>query len=96
MLFLQGASPPSLFPHGWDIAREREGGSNYLHNGEAMYLSQFMSNPRGWDTDPSLGMIIDNRKFTQSKKLPYTFWNHSSSQEQQEIHNNAPCHFWGV
>jgi len=48
--------------------------SNYLHNGEPMYLSQFMYGATKWDTDPSLGMIIDNREFPASKKLPYTYW----------------------
>ena len=50
--------------------------SSYLHNGEPMYLSQPNRNSYKWrwDTDPSLGMIIDNRKMTTSKKLPYTYW----------------------
>lgn len=48
--------------------------SNYLHNGEPMYLSQFMHGAGKWDTDPSLGMIIDNREFPVSQKLPYTYW----------------------
>ena len=56
------------------IATIYDARSNYLHNGEPMFLSQFMSNPREWDTDPSLGMIIDNRKFPASQKLPYTYW----------------------
>ena len=45
--------------------------SNYLHNGEAMYLSHLMRGGLKWDTDPSLGMIIDKRRFPRSKKLPY-------------------------
>jgi len=45
--------------------------SEYLHGGEAMYLSQPMRGGHKWDTDPSLGMIIDNRKFPRRKKLPY-------------------------
>ena len=48
--------------------------SSYLHDGEPMYLSQFMHGAAKWDTDPSLGMIIDNRKFLPSQKLPYTYW----------------------
>lgn len=48
--------------------------SDYLHNGNPMYLSQFLRDAQKWDTDPSLGMIIDNRKFTAAQKLPYTYW----------------------
>lgn len=48
--------------------------SDYLHNGNPMYLSQFMRDAQKWDTDPTLGMIIDNRSFPVSKKLPYTYW----------------------
>ena len=48
--------------------------SSYLHNGEPMYLSMLMHGNFRWDTDPSLGMIIDNRSFPASKKLPYAFW----------------------
>jgi len=45
--------------------------SSYLHNGETMYLSHPMGFGRGWDTDPTFGMIIDRRKFSDKKKLPY-------------------------
>ena len=45
--------------------------SGYLHTGETMYLSQPMHGVEKWDTDPSFGMIIDNRKFPAGKKLPY-------------------------
>jgi hypothetical protein len=48
--------------------------SAYLHTGEPMYLSQFMRVPDRWDTDPSLGMTIDNRSFKASQQLPYTYW----------------------
>lgn len=48
--------------------------SKYLHLGEPMYLSQFMHGAGKWDTDPSLGMMIDNREFSASQKLPYTYW----------------------
>jgi len=48
--------------------------SKYLHVGKPMYLSQFMHEATKWDTDPSLGMVVDNRKFLSSEKLPYTFW----------------------
>jgi hypothetical protein len=48
--------------------------SDYLHNGEPMYLSQFMGPSRGWDIDPSLGMVADNRRFNPDKKLPYASW----------------------
>lgn len=48
--------------------------SSYLHNGEPMYLSLPMRGAGKWDTDISLGMMIDNRKFSVSQKLPYTYW----------------------
>lgn len=50
------------------------GRSEYLHYGEPMFLSQFVGSSRGWDIDPSLGMIADNRKFDPKKKLPYASW----------------------
>lgn len=48
--------------------------SAYLHSGVPMYLTH----PpkiigRKWDTDTSLGMIIDRREFPESKKLPFTY-----------------------
>jgi hypothetical protein len=48
--------------------------SNYLHNGERMYLSDLVRGTANWDTDPSMGMTIDNRNFSASQKLPYTYW----------------------
>ena len=45
--------------------------SEYLHNGQAMYLSHPMRGGLKWDIDPSSGMIIDKRRFPKSKKLPY-------------------------
>jgi len=45
--------------------------SGYLHNGETMYLSKPMKGGFKWDTDPTSGMIIDNRNFPRRKKLPY-------------------------
>jgi len=51
-----------------------DGRSRYLHDGEPMYLSRFMYGADKWDTDPSFGMFIDNRKFHSSQKLPYTYW----------------------
>ena len=56
------------------LATIYNGRSSYLHSGEPMYLSQFMYGAGKWDTDPSLGMMIDNRKFPPSQKLPYTYW----------------------
>lgn len=48
--------------------------SAYLHNGEPMYLSQPMHGGEKWDTDPSMGAIIDNRTISASKKLPHTYF----------------------
>ena len=45
--------------------------SHYLHKGKPMYLSLPMRGGQKWDTDPSLEMIIDNRKFSKKEKLPY-------------------------
>lgn len=46
--------------------------SKYLHAGEPMFLSQLIKGGEKWDTDPTAGMIVDNRSFTASQKLPYT------------------------
>lgn len=45
--------------------------SKYLHAGEPMFLSQPIKGGEKWDTDPTSGMIVDNRSFTPSQKLPY-------------------------
>jgi hypothetical protein len=46
--------------------------SEYLHNGETMYLSHPMISGARWDTDPTYGMTIDHRKFSVRQKLPYS------------------------
>lgn len=43
--------------------------SKYLHSGERMYLSQAFLGTK-YDTDPSSGMYIGMRKFTEKEKLP--------------------------
>lgn len=49
--------------------------SEYLHAGKSMYLTSPMRDiSRKWDTDSSLGMMIDNRKFSKKEKLPFTYW----------------------
>jgi len=61
--------------------------SKYLHAGEPMFLSQPFKGGEKWDTDPTAGMIIDNRLFpapkkvtpsgtveTPSQKLPYAYF----------------------
>ena len=48
--------------------------SKYLHAGEPMFLSTPMRGGEKWDTDPTLGMIVDNRSFPASQKLPYTYF----------------------
>jgi hypothetical protein len=48
--------------------------SKYLHAGEPMFLSQAIKGAEKWDTDPTSGMIVDNRSFTPSEKLPYAFF----------------------
>ena len=45
--------------------------SDYLHRGETMYLSRPVRGGQTWDTDPTVGMIIDKRRFPRNKKLPY-------------------------
>ena len=39
-----------------------------------MYLSRPMHGGEKWDTDPSVGKIVDNRTIPDSKKLPYTYF----------------------
>lgn len=39
-----------------------------------MFLSQPIKGGAKWDTDPASGMIVDNRSFTPSQKLPYTYF----------------------
>jgi len=62
--------------------------SKYLRAGEPMFLSQPFKGGEKWDTDPTAGMIIDNRLFpppkkvtpsgtlveTPSQKLPYAYF----------------------
>jgi hypothetical protein len=48
--------------------------SEYLHNGDTMYLSSPIHGGEKWDTDPTVGMTIDNRFFSASQKLPYTYF----------------------
>lgn len=43
--------------------------SKYLHSGERMYLSTALQGTK-YDTDPSSGMYIGMRKFTEKEKLP--------------------------
>jgi len=48
--------------------------SKYLHAGGPMFLSQPIKGGEKWDTDPTSGMIVDNRSFALSQKLPYTYF----------------------
>jgi len=48
--------------------------SKYLHAGESMFLSQPIKGGEKWDIDPTVGMIVDNRSFTPSQKLPYAYF----------------------
>jgi gamma-glutamylcyclotransferase len=48
--------------------------SRYLHAGEPMFLSKPIKGGEKWDTDPIFEMIVDNRKFPASQKLPYTYF----------------------
>ena len=50
--------------------------SVYLHSGEPMYLPIFPGR-RNWDTDPSIGMSIDQRNYSVKQKLPYAYFFHS-------------------
>lgn len=51
-----------------------DGRSGYLHRGEVLYLSRPMRGGQKWDTDPTVGMIIGNRRFSSKMKLPYSSW----------------------
>ncbi len=48
--------------------------SKYLHAGKPMFLSMPIKGGEKWDTDPTSGMIVDNRSFTKSQKLPYAYF----------------------
>ncbi|HUK31292.1 MAG TPA: gamma-glutamylcyclotransferase [Candidatus Acidoferrum sp.] len=48
--------------------------SKYLHAGEPMFLSQPFKGGEKWDTDPTSGMIVDNRSFPAGQKLPYAWF----------------------
>jgi hypothetical protein len=48
--------------------------SGYLHSGESMYLSHIVKGEEKWDTDPTVGMFIDNRFFPATQKLPYAYF----------------------
>ncbi|SRR5216684_2576782 len=48
--------------------------SKYLHAGEPMFLSMPMKGGEKWDTDPMFEMIIGNRSFPASQKLPYAYF----------------------
>jgi hypothetical protein len=39
-----------------------------------MFLSSPMKGGDKWDTDPTLEMIVGNRKFPASQKLPYAYF----------------------
>lgn len=48
--------------------------SEYLHNGEPMYISRPMHGDDKWDQDPTMGIVQDNRSIDGAKKLPFTNW----------------------
>jgi hypothetical protein len=39
-----------------------------------MFLSQPFKSGAKWDTDPTSGMIVDNRAFSEGQKLPYAWF----------------------
>lgn len=52
--------------------------SDYLHSGEAMYLSTvFRPHSAKWHLDPTIGMHVDRRWYDPKRKLPYTHFFHS-------------------
>ncbi len=50
--------------------------SAYLHDGEPMYLSSIKLHGTKWDTDPSTGMEVDQRRYTGDQKMPYPYFFH--------------------
>ena len=50
--------------------------SAYLHSGKPMFLSvdMKMEGAKYWDLDPSLGMMVDRKRFAANEKLPRTRW----------------------
>jgi hypothetical protein len=51
-----------------------DGRSGYLHRGEVLYLSRPIRGGQKWDTGPTVGMIMGNRRFPARMKLPYSSW----------------------
>lgn len=39
-----------------------------------MFLIQSIKGGEKWDTDPTSGMIVDNRSLSSSQKLPYAYF----------------------
>ena len=39
-----------------------------------MFLSHPIKAGEKWDIDPTAGMIVDNRSFTASQKLPHAYF----------------------
>jgi len=39
-----------------------------------MFLSMAIKGGEKWDTEPTLGMIVGNRSFPASAKLPYSYF----------------------
>lgn len=50
--------------------------SAYLHEGKPMFLSMDLQGGGAinWDFDPSLGMLVDRKKFSIKEKLPRVRW----------------------
>lgn len=48
--------------------------SKYLHAGEPLFPSMPIKGGEKWDTDPTSGMIADNRTFTAGQKLPHAYF----------------------
>ena len=44
--------------------------SNYLHGGQKMYISRYSTLWSEYDFDPSIGLMIDKKKFDNNEKLP--------------------------
>lgn len=51
--------------------------SGYLHRGDPMYLSQRLKEYPNWHMDPTVGMIVQNRRYSADQKLPYAHFFHS-------------------
>lgn len=50
--------------------------SGYLHRGDPMYISRYWPEASSWQTDATVGMVWQSRRYTAKQKLPYAHFFH--------------------